>query len=313
MKSNLKVFALVLFALGMMGASGYAQTNAITDTSLAAAVTSTATTILVSSATGITADPQTMLMIDQEPMAVIKVSGTTITVSRTTTKAAHVIYSRVYIGRPDWFMSYDPPAKTSCTLASIHSHPWVNINNGNVWSCVSSLWVLENELKGSTGRAQAWTVPLGSVAYGSMGTNSAVVATTMYVADIEVPRTMPLNGVKVLAGGTVGGSDKGIAFLYKAGGGDPVAYSLLAGTTFTGTDTLQTLAFTTPYMANGPGKYFIGIQMNCTTTTLLRLITTSTFVNNLTTTKTGVTFGTLPRLTAPTTFTADVGPIAGVY
>ena len=101
MKSNIAKIALLGAMVLMVVALGFGQSNTITNTYLSAAATATTATISVGSATGITASPQTMLMIDQEPMRVTSVSGTTITVSRDqSTAAAQVIYSRVHVGRP---------------------------------------------------------------------------------------------------------------------------------------------------------------------------------------------------------------------
>lgn len=160
-----------------------------------------------------------------------------------------------------------------------------------------------------TGRSAYSTVPVGSVAYGSFATSAVHVAGTIYVAELVIERNFLATGVKVLNGATAA-TDKLIAILYDSAG-NVVATSALAGTLAAGTNAFQTLAFTATVDVPGPARYYIGIQANGTTTTTRR-IAASTFIDCLTKSFTGV-FGTIPALTVPTTFTADVGPVAYVY
>jgi len=162
---------------------------------------------------------------------------------------------------------------------------------------------------GNTGRSRFSTVPVGSVAYGSFGTNTTPVAGTIYWGEVYIDRNITLTGIAFLNGGTVG-TDKAIAGLWDSGG-TLVANSALAGATTAGANAFQTLDFTATYAAIGPARYWIGIQVNGTTTRL-RTIAVSTFIDCLTKSTTGA-FGTLTALTVPTTITADVGPIAYVY
>lgn len=152
------------------------------------------------------------------------------------------------------------------------------------------------------------TIPVGGVAYGSLGTNTTPVAGTIYWAEVEIPQLASLTGVGFLNGGTVG-TDAAIVALYD-NDGTLVANSALAGVTTSGTDAFQQVAFTAAYQAK-KGRYFIAVQFNGTTTRF-RTITASTYINTRTDSDTGV-FGTLTALTVPSTFTADVGPIAYVY
>ena len=161
-----------------------------------------------------------------------------------------------------------------------------------------------------TGRSRYATVPVGSVAYGSTGTNTTLAAGTIYWAEVWIPRNITLTGVGVLNGATVG-TDKWIVALYSSAGGAAVANSALAGTASSGADAFQAVAFTGTYAAVGPARYWVAFQSNGTTDTL-RTIAASTFVDVLTKSATG-SFGTLPSLTVPTTFTADKGPVAYVY
>lgn len=159
-----------------------------------------------------------------------------------------------------------------------------------------------------SGRSRYATVPIGSVAYSSMGTNTTPVAGTIYWAELNIPRVITLTGASILNGGTVG-TDKGIAALYDTNGA-LVANSATAGATTSGANAFQNFAFTSTVEVQ-PGRYFLAYQMNGTTDRF-RSIAVSTFIDSLTASATG-TFGTLTALTVPTTITADVGPIGFVY
>jgi len=189
-------------------------------------------------------------------------------------------------------------------------HDWKN-SAGTVLASVSAGGVITPASgEAYTGRSKYAVIPIGSVAYGSLGTNTTLVAGTTYWAEVFIPRNVTLTGVGVLNGATVG-TDEWIVALYDSDGGAVVANSALAGTTSSGANAFQEIAFTSTYAAVGPARYWVALQSNGTTDTL-RTIAASTYVDVLTKSATG-TFGTLPSLTVPTTFTANVGPIGYVY
>ncbi|HXT81380.1 MAG TPA: hypothetical protein VN702_17580 [Acetobacteraceae bacterium] len=161
----------------------------------------------------------------------------------------------------------------------------------------------------ASGRSRYSTVPVGSVAYASMGTDTTLVAGTIYWAEVAIPRNITLTGIAVLNGGTVG-TNKGIVGLYNSAG-TLVANSALVGAIAAGANAFQAYAFTATYAAVGPARYWVAYQADGATATL-RTIAASTFIDSLTKSATGA-FGTLTALTVPTTITADVGPIAYVY
>ena len=152
------------------------------------------------------------------------------------------------------------------------------------------------------------TIPLGDVAYGSLGTSTTPVNGTIYWAEINIARLKGLTGIGILNAATVG-TDAVIGALYNSAG-TLVANTALAGTTTAGANVFQEVAFTSTYIADS-GRYWVAIQFNGTTDRF-RTIAASTFVDVKTTSATGV-FGTLTALTVPTTFTADKGPIAYLY
>ncbi len=120
MTNKMKAFLLSVVAL--VGAFVAPTGAAITSTTAAAAITQSAQTIQVASATGIAVNT-TVLLVEQEIMAVVAVSGTTITVQRgaSGTKAlAHTSGSTVFIGKPIDFPSNawtNPVASTQYTLS----------------------------------------------------------------------------------------------------------------------------------------------------------------------------------------------------
>jgi hypothetical protein len=156
--------------------------------------------------------------------------------------------------------------------------------------------------------ARISTIPIGPVAYGSLGTSAVHVAGTLYYTEIWIPANKTITGISVLNGATAG-TDNLIVALY-SNAGVLLASSALAGTLSAGANAFQDIAFTAPYAAIGPGRYWVVVQCNGTTATTRR-IAASTYLNRAGS-AVGV-FGTLAAITPPTTFTADVGPIAAVY
>jgi hypothetical protein len=152
-------------------------------------------------------------------------------------------------------------------------------------------------------------IPVGAVAYGSLGTSAVHVAGSLYVAETFVPTTRVVTGISILNGATAS-TDNVIAALYSAAGAR-LAHSALAGVLATGTNAFQDFALTAPYTAVGPARYFVVIQVNGTTTTTRR-IAASTYLNRASII--AGTFGTLPAtITPPTGVEANAGPIAVLY
>ncbi len=159
---------------------------------------------------------------------------------------------------------------------------------------------------GTGGVLPVSNVPIGSVAYGSFGTNTASAAAgDTYITSIGVGANMTVTNINVLQGATVA-TDKWIAVLYNSAG-VVIAKSAAAGVITVGANTFLVLPLTAPVAIQGPGRYYVGIQSNGNTDTL-RLVAASTFIDLLTTLTTGV-FATNPNITVPTTFTALNGPI----
>jgi hypothetical protein len=138
------------------------------------------------------------------------------------------------------------------------------------------------------------------------GTSTAGVATTIFVNELVIPANIPITGIAILLG-TVGGTNSIIVTLYDTNG-NVLATSALAGTLAGTASTFQRIPFITQYLA-GPGRYFIGVQINGTTAT----ISTQAAGNHYAGTITAQTFGTPVAITPPSSFTAGTGPIAMSY
>lgn len=158
----------------------------------------------------------------------------------------------------------------------------------------------------SSGAANPATIPgLGNVAYASLGNATTLIAGQVFVSSIYVPFDMTVTNINCLNGATVG-TNAVIYSLYNTAG-TRIGTTALAGTTTAGANAFQTIALTAPLAIQGPGRYFVSVQGNGATD-IIRTIAASTFRNIVTNSVAG-TFGTLPALTPPTTFTANVGPI----
>lgn len=139
------------------------------------------------------------------------------------------------------------------------------------------------------------------------GTDTTPVNGTVWVSELFVPANCTATGISYLIG-SVGGTDKVNVSLYNSAGvllaNSAVDSSVTVGTTAT----MQRVPFTSTYAVTGPAKYFIGVQINGTTSRLR----TQAF-GDVDVTSVAGTFNTLPALTPPTTFTASKGPIAMLY
>lgn len=146
-------------------------------------------------------------------------------------------------------------------------------------------------------------------AFASLGTNTTMVAGTLYRSEIFVPHLATWTGIGILNGATVG-TDNGLVALYDSNG-VLITNSAVAGALAAGANAFQNRAFLAT-VTLVPGRYFIAYQSNGTTATI-RTHAAANGGNQMTASSTG-TFGTVPSsFTAPTTFTADVGPIGWLY
>lgn len=136
------------------------------------------------------------------------------------------------------------------------------------------------------------------------GTEVTASVTVTYIAELWIPINTTVTGLALLNATAVAGNVT--VALYDSTGAI-VARS--ASTAASGTAAFQLVPFLTAYAAKGPGKYYAAVQANNTGQKF------RAHANGVasTTTLTGGTYGTFVSFTPPTTFTADVGPIAATY
>jgi len=137
--------------------------------------------------------------------------------------------------------------------------------------------------------------------------DKTTVAGSRYYRSTTIGSQKTLTGISVLVGGT-GGTDNWIVELHDVNG-NLVATSTTSGTLAGTANTWQEIAFTAPVTVAG-GTYFIAVQSNGTTAKVAVL---DSPVSNLLTGSATGTFGTSASITPPTTYTANLGPMALVY
>lgn len=309
---NITKITILAALLLLVGAPVYAQT-VLTPTTLSAAVSSgSIKTIVVASATGFTAG-QTVAYVDRELMNVLAVNGTTITVARGmngTAATPHASGAYVFVGVPQAFSTSTPAG--SCTRSNELYLPKIDTKTGYISDCLGGQWVAGDV--GTAPLAADWKVKSpdpGATAYTGINTNGTTPsATTMYCSELNLPHSKLLTGLGVLNGTTVG-TDKHLVALYDSGG-KLLANSAVAGATSAGASAYQDFAFTSVFFAVGPARYFGCVQTNGTTDTI-RMAVTGQADTILTKGQTGITFGTIPSLTVPATFTTAVGPFVYAY
>jgi hypothetical protein len=318
MKNTLNAF-LISTALLCAAIPGRAQTI-LTPTTLSAAVTTLPTrTIVVASATGFTAG-QTDVYIDRSLYPVVSVSGTTIGLGPAvsgTADGTHVSGALVWVGTPIAF-NQNPrinfPNNGSCKRSDELYLPLINVATGTIADCLGGQWIKGDAGTGSV-TASRWRVyapePGGTIYTSLNGTGTAVGATTLYCTEVWLPANKLLTGIGVLNGTTVTGNARYVV-LYDSTG-NPIANSALAGQASVSASVYEQYAFTAKYFAVGPAQFFACIQDNAVGSTTVRMAVTQVNDNILTKGQTGATFGTIPTLTVPTTFTTAVGPYVYLY
>lgn len=152
MKNFNRILSVCVFLLAAVAANAQ---NALIQTSLSSAIGATDKTIIVASATGISAPSAsagtvgTQLYVvapgnsKGEVMQATGVNGTTISVRRANGGQATAFPSgsMVLLGPPNYFYNYNPSG--GCTSTSTYSTPWVNVTTGQQWLCstISNSWV----------------------------------------------------------------------------------------------------------------------------------------------------------------------------
>ncbi len=142
------------------------------------------------------------------------------------------------------------------------------------------------------------------------GTSTQASATVVYLTQVFIPMNATLTGVYVNNGATVT-TNKYIVALFNASGA-AVANSSLSGVTTSGGDAYQQIPFTGTYAAKGPAMYWIGLYVNGTTDRFRSVPAVGQFAGYAGSVS-AQTFGTVATIAPPTSFTADLGPVAFTY
>lgn len=327
-----KFITLGVFAAFALASTLGAQVI-LTPTTLSSASTTAARVIVVASATPNASSADnfaigTGVIIENSYGVVTSVSGTTIGVnwanSGGSTNVAHISGTQVWSARANFLGTKVNLPTGTCVRNQLQVLPFVNVNNalgngqGTVSDCLGGKWV--------SGPNVGWppnkilTIETGGTAYTSINTNgTAVGATTLYCSELNIKQSKLLTGLAVLNGTTVTGNARYV-ILYDAAG-NALVNSALAGQASVTASVYETYAFVntaaTPvagkYYAVGPAQYFACLQDNAVGSTTVRMAVTGVGDTILTKGQTGATFGTVPALTVPTTFTTAVGPAMYAY
>ena len=255
------------------------------------------------------------LYIDRELMFVARsyVSGTTIPVVRAqggTFAAPHTSGAIVFSGQPNMFTARYKQGR--CVRTSEVVLPLIDVPGGSIYDCLNNTWKGGDSGSG-TGTSARFRIAgpeSGGTAYTSLNVNgTSASATTLNCSETHIFTNKLVTGIALLNGTTVG-TDKHYVVLYDVGG-NLVANSAVAGATSSGASVFQEHDFTSKYFVVA-GDYFACFQSNGATDTI-RMVVTGTQSNLLTKAQTAATFGTIPALTVPTTFTTAVGPYTYIY
>lgn len=142
------------------------------------------------------------------------------------------------------------------------------------------------------------------------GTSVTPSATTVYLSQVYIHANASITGIAINNAATVGTNNYIVALFTSSGA--VAATSALGGVLTAGANAWQQVPFTAPYSAVGPGVYWIGLYVSGATDRFFAIPAVGAYAG-LAGTVTGQVFGTVAALALPTTFTADVGPVAYTY
>ena len=156
-------------------------------------------------------------------------------------------------------------------------------------------------------------IPIGSLALTAYGTDTVDVAGTVYVASIDITTPKLVGTLSGLTGTTAPTTDKQLFSLYDSTG-NLLASSAIAGLEAATADIFFDQAIALVRGVAGtkilllPGRYFVGNQLNGTTTSMQKIAIATGYQHLVGNSRTG-TFGALPTITVPTTLTDVASPV----
>jgi hypothetical protein len=131
-------------------------------------------------------------------------------------------------------------------------------------------------------------------------------AGTVYVSSIEIPYSRWVTGLSVLNGATVGTSLTLVTLYDNAG--SLLANASTAGISGGTASTMWDISFTSARFITGPARYFVGVQNTGATATFGLAGSLMSYGDIVGNARAG-TFGTLPAITVPSTFTSVQTPV----
>ena len=139
----------------------------------------------------------------------------------------------------------------------------------------------------------------------SDGNDTTPSVTETYICEVYVPYNCTITGVALFNGSAVAGN---VTVTLANSSGVPIG-TQSASTAQSGTDAFQLIPLGATYAAVGPATYLVLVQFNNTGARFNTHIAGAFGASK----KTGEVYGTFTTVTAPTTFTTAVGPIASLY
>lgn len=136
------------------------------------------------------------------------------------------------------------------------------------------------------------------------GTDTTPSTTESYLCELHLIGNATVTGIALFNGSAVAGN---VTVYLTNIAGTNLASS--ASTAQSGTAAYQLIPFSSPLSAKGPATYYVVVQFNNTGARFRSHAIGSFGAGKLTST----TYGVFPTITAPTTFTASLGPIASLY
>lgn len=133
------------------------------------------------------------------------------------------------------------------------------------------------------------------------GTDATPAVTSTYLAEIYVPDNVTTTGVALFNGSVAAGNITAGIFNSL---GHAIGQSV--STAMAGTDAYQLIPLAATLT---PGTYYIGVQFDSTSARFNTHVVGAFAAGEIT----GQTYGAMPTVTLPTTFTTGKGPIASLY
>lgn len=142
------------------------------------------------------------------------------------------------------------------------------------------------------------------------GTDTAIVVTELYVAELFIPCNMTVTGAAVMWGSATNGNAK--VALFDSTGARVAISASTDVSAYTADSYGSRIAFSSTYAAKGPATYYLGVISDDNTNKVNTHILGNFGAGKIT----GLVYATesgYASITPPTTFTTGLGPIATLY